>query len=204
MQSLLDYLGSMILGGALIGIIMSANDMASENQSVYNGDMLVQEMLVQTAHMLEGEFRNMGMGVPENERSVLAADTSSITFLYDMDRNGVADTLRYYAGTPSEFPGTQNELDKPLYRKVNDGSADKISAITVFRLRYLTRVGEVLPTPVPATRLSEIHAVELTLEVQNPYAIHRSASMTPTGQRDALWSSSLWQQTRLASQNSRR
>jgi len=204
MHSIIDYLGSLILGGALLGIILNANDIAAENQSMYNGDMLVQEMLVQTAHLIEGEFRNMGVGVPEDGRTILYADTSAIAFLYDIDHSGSADTIRYYAGSTSDLPGTQNDLDRPLYRRVNSGQRGTVGVITVFRLSYLDRLGRIIPTPVAAHELTEIHSVEITMEVQNPYAIHRSAGMIQAGERDALYSSSLWQQTRLASQNVRR
>jgi hypothetical protein len=57
---------------------------------------------------------------------------------------------------------------------------------------------------VPNDRLNEIHVVEVTMEVQNPYAIYRPRDQVQAGERDALYSTSLWQQTRLASQNSRR
>jgi hypothetical protein len=42
------------------------------------------------------------------------------------------------------------------------------------------------------------------MEVQNPYAMMRSKEQVMGGERNALYSSSLWQQTRLASQNTRR
>ncbi len=204
MQLLIDYMGSIIIGAALMMVVLNANEMVSENQSVYNGDMLVQEMLVETAHLLEGEFRNMGLGVPEEASSILSADTSSIRFLYDIDRNGNPDTITYFAGRPDQMPGTQNELDRPLYRRVNSGSPHTVGVITAFNLRYLTRLAEDIPTPVAAARLGEIHSVEITMEVQNPYAVIRSDGVVQEGQRNVLYSSSLWQQTRLASQNSRR
>jgi hypothetical protein len=161
-------------------------------------------MLVQTAHLIEGEFRNMGVGVPEDGKTILYADTSAIVFLYDTDRNGSADTIRYYAGSTSQMPGTQNDLDRPLYRRVNGGQPGTVGVVTVFRLSYLDRMGRIISTPVAAHELTEIHSVEITMEVQNPYAMHRSAGMVKTGEREALYSSSLWQQTRLASQNVRR
>jgi len=204
MGSLIDYLGSLIFGGAILGIILNANDIASENQSIYNGDMLVQEMLIQTAHLVEGEFRNMGVGVPENESAVLAADSTGIAFLYDIDRNGVPDTVQYRVGSPASMPGTQNELDRPLYRRVNSGPVATVGVVTQFRLLFMDRHGITLPLPVPATKLSEIHTVEITMEVQNPYATLRPQGSVQSGERDALYSSSLWQQTRLAAQNSRR
>jgi len=204
MQSLLDLLGSIFFGGAMLSIILSANDIASENQSVYNGDLLVQEMLVQTAYLVEGEFRNMGVGVPDNGQIVLHADTSSITFLYDTDRNGTADTVAYRIGTVADMAGTQNPLDRPLFRRVNGSTSARVGVVTTFHLRYLTRTGDILPTPVPAHRLSEVHSVEITMEVQNPYAVTSSGGEIAGSVDNALYSNTLWQQTRLASQNSRR
>ena len=65
MASILDNMVSFVIGGILLMIILTANDIAAENHAVYNGDMLVQEMLVSTAQVLEGELRNMGFGVAE-------------------------------------------------------------------------------------------------------------------------------------------
>jgi hypothetical protein len=204
MQYVLDYIAAAILGAALLFIIINANDTAAESQSVYNGDALVQEMLVQTAYLLEGELRNMGVGVPENQKTILFADTSRIRFMYDINRDGTPDTIQYYEGTTAAMAGTQNELDRPLYRTVNGSNPLVVGAVTVFRFRYLTRLGEALAMPVDAARLTEIHSVEITMEVQNPYAMMRSKEQVMGGERNALYSSSLWQQTRLASQNTRR
>ena len=99
MADSIDMLFSIVLGGMLMINVLTVNDIAAETYSVYAGDMSVQEILVTTVQVLEGEFRNMGFGVPENERTVLAADSSSITFLIDLDRDGAGlDTVRYFAG----------------------------------------------------------------------------------------------------------
>jgi hypothetical protein len=203
-QYLLDYIAAAILGSALLLIILTATDISSESHQLYNGDALVQEILIQTAYLLEGELRNMGVGVPETQGSILWADTSSIWFLYDIERNGVPDTIRYYAGSVDEMAKTPNELDRPLYRSVNNEKPLLVGTVTIFAFRYLTRLGEVLSTPVNVHRLSEIHSVEITMEVQNPYAESRSSQQIKAGERNALYSSSIWQQTRLASQNNRR
>lgn len=204
MQSLIDLLGSIFFGGAMLSIILSANDIANENQSVYNGDLLVQEMLVQTAYLVEGEFRNMGVGVPDNGQIVLGADTSSIRFLYDVDRNGTPDTISYSMGTVADMAGTQNPRDRPLFRRINAGTSARVGVVTAFYLRYLTRTADLLPTPVPLSRLSEVYSVEITMEVQNPYAVISSGGKIAGSTDNALYSNTLWQQTRLASQNSRR
>ena len=38
-------------------------------------------------------------------------------------------------------------------------------------------MGRTISTPVAAHKLTEIHSVEITMQVQNPYAMHRSAGM---------------------------
>ena len=204
MVVILDIIGSMILGGILLLTVIDANQIASENHSLYNGDMLVQEILIGNAQMLEGELRNMGYGVPENQRSIVMADTNRIGFLLDLGRDGSVDTVTYYVGLPAELTKTMNELDRFLYRKVNTTAAMKVGVVTLLKFRYITLNGEQMTTPVDTSRLSEAYTVEITMEVQNPYAISRDPGQVAAGERNALYSSSLWQQTRLASQNSRR
>lgn len=205
MGTLLDLLSSTLFGGVLLVIILNASEIASENHYKYNGDELVQEMLVSTARLLEGEFRNMGFGVPDTSKTVVRADTTRIAFLSDLGRDGgFIDTVKYWLGPISELSSTENELDRYLYRQVNTEDPLKVGVVTLFKLSYITTSGDTLPTPVPTDRLTEIHVVEVTMEVQNPYAISRQAALINPGERTALYSTSLWQQTRLASQNSRR
>jgi hypothetical protein len=205
MSALLDVIAAMFFGSTLFVIVLTSNDIASETQTVYNGDMLVQEMLTETVQLLEGEFRNMGYGVPQGINTVMFADSTTISFLTDLARDGgIPDTVTYYLGDTTELHETQNEMDRFLYRRVNSSSLMKVGVVTAFHLSFYAQSGELLPTPVPTDRRSEIYNVEMSVEVQNPYAPYRSAEMIQTGERNALYSSSLWQQTRLASQNFRR
>ncbi len=205
MSSLMDIIYSMLFGGTLFIITLNANDIAAENQATFHGDMMVQQMLTSTAQLVEGEFRNMGFGVPEHHATVMAADSSSISFLSDLGRDGgVIDTIRYSLGPVSELAATPNELDRNLYRSVNGTQKQIVGIVTTFRLAYFSRNGEAISLPVPSDRLTEIHVVEVTMEVQNSAALARNSVQVKEGQRSALYSSSLWQQTRLASQNSRR
>lgn len=205
MATILDLVASTIFGGMLLLIILNANDMALESQSIQTGDVLVQEILVSTVRLIEGEYRNMGFGVPESTVSVIEADSSRLRFLTDLNRDGgMPDTIAYWIGPTSELLKTQNELDRYLYRQVNNEVPQKVGVVTVFKMNYQTQSGDTLPVPVPASRLSEIHLVEVTVEVQNPYAISKRMAEINPGDRTAKFSSALWQQTRLASQNTRR
>lgn len=205
MGSLLDLIASTVFGGVLLITIVNASDIATENNSKFNGDEVVQEMLVSTARLLEGEFRNMGFGVSPDSAAIIYADTTRISFLCAQPNSMTTiDTIKYRLGPTSDLLKTTNELDRYLYRQVNSGEELGVGVVTLFKLKYLNITGDSLATPVPHDRLSEVYVVELTLEVQNPAAISRQAALINPGERTALYSSSLWQQTRLASQNYRR
>jgi hypothetical protein len=201
---ILDLVSSTIIGGMMFLIITTANDIAAETTSTYNGDALVQEMLITQAQCMEGEFRNMGYGIPPGQQTILSASDSAIVFLSDLNRDGLIDTVRYWVGPTWELLSTQNEYDCLLHRQINNEHELAIGTVTTFILRYITTTGALLPTPVASDQLTEIHEVELTMEVQDPYAMTRQAGQVGAGERSALYSSSYWQQTRLASQNLRR
>ncbi len=205
MGTIIDLIGSLIFGGALMMIIIDANGAATQTQEQYSGDMAVQQSLTDVVSGVESEFRNMGFGVPEGDRTILYADTSHIRFVTKLERNTTkVDTIEYTLGPTSELAGTQNDQDRFLKRSVNGEAPFRVGVVTVFRLQYFSLAGDTLTTPVTWDCLSEIHVIEVTMEVQNPYAMRRDPSQIKDGERDALYSSSLWQQTRLASQNSRR
>jgi hypothetical protein len=205
MGTMLDFLIATVLGGILMLNVMNANDVVAEHIATTNGDGLVQEMLITTAQSLEGEIRNMGYGVPENQSTILQADSSSITFLIRLDRTSTTiDTVQYYLGPTSDLSQTQNTMDRYLYRVANGISVSQIGVVTVFRLRYIDHGGVSISSPVPTAQLGEIKEVEITMEVQNPQALYRPRGMVNAGERDALYSTSCWQQTRLASQNLKR
>jgi hypothetical protein len=208
MSVILDILFSMIMGGMLLLNVLRAQDLVSENTSTYQGDVLVQEMLITQVQYVEGELRNMGYGVPQGTRTILEAGDSSITFLCDLGRDGNIDTIRYSLGPVSELSRTQNEMDRYLRRKIKMPATSPDSAnvgvVTFFHLRYITATFDTLLTPVVGSDLSRISEVEVSMEVQNPYALYRPKGMVAAGERDALYSTSYWQQTRLASQNFRR
>jgi hypothetical protein len=205
MGTIIDLLGSMIFGGALLMIALDANSAARETQDKYAGDLYVQRALTEVVSGVESEFRNMGFGVPDTAATIVDAKPESITFVYNVDGTGAGvDTVRYYVGTVSELASTQNELDRPLYRTQNGGAPSMVGVVTIFNLKYIDYNKAVMTPPISAVNLKSIQTIEITLEVQNPYASYRTAGTVQSGERNALYSSSLWQQTPLASQNFKR
>lgn len=205
MGTMIDIILAITLGGLLMFAIINANAVINENSSILNGDMLVQQLLISTAQIVEGEFRNMGVGVPETSATILQADLNKIAFYSDMNRDGSLDRYEYWLGAVGELPGIQNDSVRLLHRRVNSGPVQSIGTVTRFSLRYFSQNEmDTLVPPIAATDLKMIRIVEITMEVQNPSAIYRDPRDIHAGQRNAFYSSSYWRQTRLASQNLKR
>jgi hypothetical protein len=157
---------------------------------------------------IEGEIRNMGYGVPQGVATIKYAGDSAITFIMDANHDGLIDTIHYDLGPVSELSRTPNEKDRFIHRTfTSPGSAPEvgnIGVVTYFHMLYINAAGDTLTNPVASALLGSIKLVELSMEVQNPQALYRPQGMVQSGQRNALYSTSYWQQTRLASQNFRR
>jgi len=197
----------MIMGGMLLLNVIRAQELVYENTSEYQGDVLVQEMLITQVQYLEGEIRNMGYGLDGGVCAVVLANDSTISFMVDADRNGIIDTVRYSVGPISELSATQNEMDRYLKRTMRTPTSSitsNVGVVTYFHLRYYAVNGDTLASPVDSDDLGQINEVEVNMEVQNPWALYRPPGMVAAGERNALYSTSYWQQTRLASQNFRR
>ncbi|HUI09627.1 MAG TPA: hypothetical protein VL221_04815 [Bacteroidota bacterium] len=204
MSAILDVLCSILMGGMLLMNVIDAQNLVAEDSSTYQGDAFVQELLITQVQYIEGEFQNMGYGLSPGKQTILAAGDSSIAFLCDVNRDGTMDTISYTLGPTSELAATQNEMDRYIHRQLNSEAPTSPAVVTYFHLTYITATDDTLVTPVSAGDLGRIKEVEISLEVQNPYALYRPQGMVAAGQRNALYSTSYWQQTRLASQNFRR
>jgi len=196
MPAMLDVIFSMILGLTIVFIIINANVVVSEGWFNYNNEMLVQEMLLSTATLIEGEFRNMGFGVsktPTLSAGVIEeANRQYIKFTSDLNRTGTIDTVEYFIGSPDDLD-FQNEAIRPLHRRVNSGVTHSVGYVTEFQLRYFEKNGNEL-TSFPLVGAANIYMIEIEMEVQNPHAYHQDEG-------DEVYAVTRWRQTRLGSKN---
>jgi len=202
-STLIDILGSTVIGGLLLMILFRVNDTAVQNTFTYGGELIVQEGLVETVSLIEHDFRKMGycenwenMADPTN--SIIFADTSRISFLTDLPvsvgspGDGVVDTLHYYTGPTSELSSTDNPNDRLLFRvKNNDVPKSANIGITMFKLTYFDSFGEIIPTPITGTTTGSIYSLQIDIEIEAVYGY------------DNEYSSVFWRQIRLAARNLR-
>lgn len=192
-STLIDILGSTLIGGMLFLILLRLNDAAVSNSFEYSGDIIVQKNLAELVTLLEYDFRRIGYcedwtQIPDPSKSILTADSTSISFLTDTNADGNLDTMRYFVGDTSALSITPNPNDKMLFRVVN--SEPQIGAnlgVTEFNLLYFDALGDTINFPI--TVPSEIYTMQINLTVEN------------TAAYDQNYSSAVWRQIRLAARN---
>ena len=194
-STLLDIIGSMIIGGILLSIAWRLSDTATEKTYNNSGDLSLQQNLATIAQMLEYDFRKIGYSadwnkLPDPTKAILYADSSSIKFLTDIDSDGNLDSIRYFLGPTSELTETENPRDRMLYRVLNDevpGGSNL--GVTEFRMIYYDALGDTIPLPIVNT--GEISSIEINVTVEN------------TAAYDTLYSTAYWRQIRLIARNLR-
>ena len=193
--TLLDIMGSIIIGGIMMIITWRLSDAATEKTYNYSGELSLQQSLTTIAQIIETDFRKVGFCAdwnkfPDPTKAIVYGDASSIIFLADIDLDTEMDSIRYYIGPTSELSSTPNPRDRLLYRVVNNEPAVSSNlGVTLFGLVYLDALGDTLPPPVTAP--GSIASLEINLAVENVAAY------------DTAYTSAFWRQIRLVARNIR-
>ncbi len=192
-STIIDILGATIIGGLLLLTIIRLNGNSTENRFVYGNDKILQREIVNLADIIEIDFRKIGYcedpsKVSDTTTLILFADTSSITFLTDIDRNGFLDSLWFYVSDTTALSFTKNPRDRIMYRKLNTQQPLIICTnITRFYIKYFDALGMELMSPVAQT--GRIAFMQISFKVEDPEAY------------DEKYSEAYWQQVRLTSRN---
>jgi hypothetical protein len=165
MSAILDLVGSAIVAGLLLLMLLSVNNNVSEF-SILNGlSATAQENLMELASEVEYDFRKIGFRVSNPSTAIISCDTSSISFRSDIDDDMALDTVSYSLGLPSQMTGTQNPNDRKLTRQINGTSTTSSLGLTRFRLRFFDANGN------PTWTASAVKGLEVVLQVESPFPV---------------------------------
>jgi len=171
--AIIDIVGSIIIGGMLLGILLKLNNSASWNMYTNSGELNCQTNLAQMSLMLENDFRKIDYcadytNIQDPANAIILADSSTIKFISDLNKDGHMDTVYYYLGPASALNATANPRDKILYRVVNGITPTGSDAgITRFYMVYYDYNGDTIHCPVSALNLPLITDVELNMNIEN-------------------------------------
>jgi hypothetical protein len=207
-STILDIIGSMIIGGFLLTAGLKLNSNAYKNNFLSQENVTVQQNLTALIQYLEHDFRKMGYrrgGNWDPDSIILYARKDSLVFLGDMSNDGVMDTVTWYFHDSTKFtPALRTRWHCPnpnvglLIRKDFQGSAYEhtdtlVFGVTLFSFSYyntfkipITDTPYVFPTSFPPPVLMQVNMM-----VQPVVAYDTSYS-----QNFAFWT-----ETRLVSRN---
>jgi hypothetical protein len=190
-STLIDILGSIIIGGFLLLLLWRLDDSATQNMINNGQDVALQRNLTNVATILEFDFRKIGYcaNLTQIEDSaIVQADSNSITFLSDEKNIGTLNQIHYYLGPTSELVSTPNTRDRYLHRVVDGKTSDGSDLDVIdFNLIYFDDLGQRINTPVndPST----IASIEINVLIEDPFAY------------DNKYSQAFWKQIRVVSKN---
>lgn len=191
MQYLYDVLGSIIIGGIVMLMLLSFNASVMEGSAVQNFNSIVQANLTTLTDMIEYDFRKMGYRVGSiHDSAIVYADPMRILFKGDIDNNGDVETVAYFIGfdkdkgTPKPAPApTVNPRAMVLYRQVDGVGPSQINlGITRFRLAYYDE-NKVLLKENPVSVPSRIRSIRLAIDLES------------TSPYDTIYTGSSWERT---------
>ena len=180
-SSMLDIVGSFIVGGALLVMALRLNSQAAEATAIYGGNYILQKNLTALVDILEFEFRKIGYckdwtKVADPTKSIRIAELNRIRFLTDVPTSGNPlgdgnlDSITYWVGDTSELASTPNPNDKYLYRQVNNGTAERLNlGLTQFQFSYFDAMNDPLPFPITDPRKVYLMQVSVAVQTATPY-----------------------------------
>lgn len=172
-STIIDIIGAAIIGGILLLNLLKLNQNVYQVDNATGHDVNLQVEVVNVAYVIENDFNKIGYCADpakiNDDPKVILADTSSIKFIYDEDKNGIYDTVYYYLSDTNTLPETPNPRDRILYRKINDNYPFILSNnITEFRLQYLDAFRDTLPVPLVSPGLANY--IKISFRVEDPFA----------------------------------
>jgi uncharacterized protein YuzE len=192
-STILDVLGSIVIGGIIMSIVFRLSDAAAEKTYNNSGELSLQQNLSTVAQIIEHDFRRIGYcadwnKLPDPTKAILFADTSAIRFLTDIESDGELDSIYIYLGPASELSATENPRDRILYRVINSETPVQSNlGVTQFYMVYYDALGDTIYLPI--SNNGEIASVEINLTVENVAAY------------DENYSKAYWRQIRMVARN---
>lgn len=172
-STMIDILGAAIIGGLLLINLLRLNENIYQVDNATGHDVNLQVEVVNVADIIESDFNKIGYcSDPNNitdDPKVTFADTSSIKFLFDEDKDGDYDEIYYYVSGTDALADTPNPRDRILYRKVNNGYPFVLSNnITEFQLQYFDALKDTLYAPLVSPSLASY--IKIAFRVEDPFA----------------------------------
>jgi hypothetical protein len=173
MAYLLDILGSVIIAGMVVMILLTININTSTSSSALLFTTIEQRKITAATELIQYDFYKIGYLIPGEKIAI--ADSNEIKFYSDIDNDTEIDSVHYYLGNTTDLTYTSNPNDKPLYRQRNwqDSLLAEIPVVD-FNLSYYDSIGNSLDysslTNSAGRDLIKSIKIKITVESDEMYA----------------------------------
>lgn len=164
MDSNITLIGSIVIGGIFLLGILSFHGGVVDYSHNRTFELLTQETTASFMEIITYDFQRIGSRVSSPALAIVAADTSSITFLGDVDDDGNVETVRYALSDTAAAASSENPNDRILYRIVDSDTTIGVPAgVRRFRLTLYNRTGG------PPTNVMDVHMLDVLLMVESKF-----------------------------------
>lgn len=168
MQYWLDIVGSFLIGGLILLILINLN-LSISNSAVENlNTNLSQGNLTSTSYIIEHDIYKIGYRV--SGEKIVTADSTELKFYTDIDNNGTKDSIHYFLGDPAQMYFTFNPDDRLLYRVMNNEKAKSSIIVVDFNLTYYDSLGSAMDYASlknPSIR-ERVKTISVNMSVESP------------------------------------
>jgi hypothetical protein len=168
MAYLLDVVGSSVLAGLFILMIIGFNMNVDSNSREMYGRTITQGEAIEAVKLLEYDLYKVGYRIAGEK--VALAETTKLKFYADLGNNGTLDSVYYHLGGVGQMTSTQNPNDRPVFRVENNASV-LCMVVRNFRLTYFDSLGAILPyaSLVNASGRAKIRSLQVYVSVESGY-----------------------------------
>ena len=139
MSIMLDIMGSVIIAGLMVIMLMKFNIYQSTTKFASDSELQMQQNAKTLAEIINHDLRKIGYDY--DSTSIVQADSERVSFFSDIDRDGSTDVVSYSLSDTSEASTTTNPHDRVLYRVVNSDTLKGPSlGLTKAKFSYLDEV----------------------------------------------------------------
>ena len=141
MSYLLDIVGSFIIAGMVIMILLAVNINNSASSNAILFTTIEQKNIIDISELIEYDLYKLGYRIPDEKISI--ADSNEIKFYTDIDNDESVDSIHYFLGDTTDLSSTTNPNDMPLHRNRNDSLSNAFPVVD-FNLSYFDSIGNTL------------------------------------------------------------
>jgi len=173
MTSIIDLVGSTIIGATVIGALIGIMVLLSASTQEITAEVNTQETMADFVKIVQWDFAKIGNRVSSGG-SLLVAKADTMIFRGDIDNDGTVETVAYIKCSKALRARTPNSRDFMMYRVVFKAGLPDTTRLNVgltnFTISYLDSTGAV------TTNRNLVRGLNISACLESPYATDNNYS----------------------------